>query len=71
VYVNAQSVLFFMLGSPITKIDNQVSLQAQFKAHWNSRVDELYLTPSLGVPEPLQGHEGWNLRLFLLVVDLP
>ena len=75
-----------MLGSPITKIerDNQVSSQAGFKARWTSRVDDLYLTLSPGIPEPLLGHEGWSLGwnhyhgmkagtwylFFLLVIDL-
>jgi hypothetical protein len=47
-----------MLGSPITKIERQPS---ELAAHWNSRVDGLYLTPSLGIQEPLSGCEGWKL----------
>jgi hypothetical protein len=39
---------FSMLGSPITKKDREVSLQAQFKAHWgSSEVGGLCLTLSL------------------------
>jgi len=59
-----------MLGSPHyqDRDDKQVSSKAQFKAHWNSEVDELYLTLSLGIPELLPGVEPvtgevWKLLL--------
>jgi hypothetical protein len=46
-----------MLGSPITKIERQASELTGLM----SRAEELYLTVSLGIPEPLLGHEGWSL----------
>ena len=56
-----------MLGSPITKIERQASELTGLM----SRAEELYLTVSLGIPEPLLEHEGWSLGFFLLVIDLP
>jgi hypothetical protein len=55
-----------MLGSSITKIDPKVSLQAQLKAHWNSGVDKLYGTFSLGIQEALLRYKGWGLGCFFV-----
>ena len=38
-----------------------MSSQTRIKVHSNSEADELYLTPSLGISEPLSGRDGWSL----------